>query len=554
MSSTYPFHRTFHLLTLLILLYILSFPSPTHALPLSPADLLSPDSSISPSAPTVHPEAQHSPQRTRTPSPLARLGRRQHLREAPRRLQRGRRSWDEDEGGDEVTEGGEAGNGGASEESWKKGEEGEGEPGVASATSWSPSTAASTGWDGTPAASSSFPSATATAAWAATSPGAVWMASPSTAAVTSPTTSMATVAWTKPSGSPPPPSSSPSDSALPFSTTPSFPYPYPSSLPSPAPVPGSASQDCALLDALYVSLGGASWVHTGGWAEAKEGEGRCCAYWGVECDEGGRVTGLDLAGNGLSGRLDKRVFGLGALGRLNLSNNALTGLLPDLFAQTPLLETVYLSSNAFSGPLPFSLLNSSVLVSLHLSNNSLTLPSTSVSAFVALEFPNAANLTALYLSHNSLSGPLGALCAPFNPRLARVVLDGNDLAGSLPDFADLVEAKVVSVAGNRLEGEVKNLGAAAGLVKLNLSNNSFTGDYPDPSSLSKLNYFNLASNAFTSPFPSTPAPPSLFSSPSGCALDPTPLPRAQCPSSAALEDPTSLASLAIEQGPEGVAE
>lgn len=172
----------------------------------------------------------------------------------------------------------------------------------------------------------------------------------------------------------------------------------------------------------------------------------------------------------------------------NLSNNALTGPLPKLFTSTPLLKTLYLDSNSLSGPLPPSLLNSSALVHLHLSNNTFTLPSPARSSPPSpLSFPSAINLQTVYLASNHLEGPL-VLSAFLNPALQKLVLDYNRLSGPLPSFADMPAATIVSMKGNRFEGEVQEFGSAKGLVKVDLSGNMLTGAYPDPSGLEHLSY------------------------------------------------------------------
>ncbi|GAA5971749.1 hypothetical protein JCM11641_001496 [Rhodosporidiobolus odoratus] len=561
-TTTQPHLHGFHLITFLALVYILASFHCASALPLSGP------TSLPPPRPSTRPLLSSSPpgnlDKRNTvpygpPAPVgahARLLARQHMRETEVKLQKRKKdygdapedSWKdddaEDDSEDDEQEGDDEDSGDSDDEeddsssSSKKGwssstTKSKGGSSTAKATSWSPSAsspaASPTAWQAYASSASPPPSwsslddprATNTAAGSWSPSSSAW------GAAASPTSS----GWWAPS-----PSSSPAaDSWGASPSAPTYASPSGASYSATSPPPGDASTDCTILDALFVSLGGSAWLNTQGWTQAQPGASECCNYYGVQCNSNGRVTALDLADNGLNGPLDQRVFGLGALGRLNMSDNALTGQLPDLFAQTPILKTVYLESNQLSGPLPTSLLQSPAITNLHLTNNTFVLPTSS-----PLAFPNAGNLSSLYLASNYLEGPLGSIGAPANPGLSKVVLDYNRLSGSLPDFAALPQAQIVSVRGNRLEGAVANLQAAANLIKLDLSSNQLSGAYPDPSPLAHLTYYGVASNSFTSPFPSTPAPPTL--SPSSCKID-NAIPSSSCPSDEALSHPDSLASI-----------
>ncbi|GAA5944410.1 uncharacterized protein JCM15063_000946 [Sporobolomyces koalae] len=295
---------------------------------------------------------------------------------------------------------------------------------------------------------------------------------------------------------------------------------------------GSSSADCAVLSALYTSLGGASpgWVNMSGWSSGSSEN--CCSWYGVTCDANGRVSALDLASNGLSGPLDNRVFSLSSLNRLNMSSNALTGAIPDAFGTTPLLSTVYLDSNLFTGPLPPSFLASSSIQYLHLSNNSLS---------GSLAFTAATNLSVLDCARNQFDGQLDV--SAHAGALTTVKLDYNKLAGNLPDLSTMPGLTSLSLKGNAFTGSVTGLGSVTNLEKFDISSNAFTGPYPDPSGLTRLITYSVAANAFTGPFPSSPAPPSLLTSiqANGCKIDAA-LPASGCPSDQVLADPKSLAA------------
>ena len=84
--------------------------------------------------------------------------------------------------------------------------------------------------------------------------------------------------------------------------------------------------DRAALRALYEESGGPGWREKDNWLD----ENNLFSTWyGVLANDGGRVTELDLAGNGLTGELTNALTALSGLERLDLSGNAgLRGELP----------------------------------------------------------------------------------------------------------------------------------------------------------------------------------------------------------------------------------
>ena len=68
-------------------------------------------------------------------------------------------------------------------------------------------------------------------------------------------------------------------------------------------------------------------------------------WHGVQADSLGRVTGLDLSGNGLAGRLPGSLFRLGQLTEFRVSGNALSGRLPWSLTRLPLQEFHYVNTD-----------------------------------------------------------------------------------------------------------------------------------------------------------------------------------------------------------------
>lgn len=95
--------------------------------------------------------------------------------------------------------------------------------------------------------------------------------------------------------------------------------------------------DVAVLTGLYRTTGGENWHRSGGW-----GEGVVLETWhGVRADSLGRAVALDLADNGLEGRVPGSLAQLTRLTELRIGGNALTGPLPLALAKLPLREFGY---------------------------------------------------------------------------------------------------------------------------------------------------------------------------------------------------------------------
>ena len=87
---------------------------------------------------------------------------------------------------------------------------------------------------------------------------------------------------------------------------------------------GSAATDRAALEALYDATGGPGWTDSTNWnTSAPIGE-----WFGVSTDAAGRVTGLNLRGNDLTGSIPPGLGNLANLESLYLHLNALTGPIP----------------------------------------------------------------------------------------------------------------------------------------------------------------------------------------------------------------------------------
>ena len=184
--------------------------------------------------------------------------------------------------------------------------------------------------------------------------------------------------------------------------------------------------------ALYNATGGANWKSNDNWLS----EEPLSTWHGVEVDNNGRVTGLSLPNNSLSGTIPD-LSGLTKLTELYLNTNSLSGSIPDLSALTD-LTLLALSTNELSGTIP-DLSALTDLEGLFLFNNQLSGSFPDLSALT--------NLTHLYLEHNQLSGTVPAQRLPIKARY--LSLSQNKLSGPLPAVSLLTDLMVLSLTNNQ---------------------------------------------------------------------------------------------------------
>ena len=183
---------------------------------------------------------------------------------------------------------------------------------------------------------------------------------------------------------------------------------------------GNAAADRAALEALYDATGGPGWTDRTNWNTAAPiGE-----WFGVTIDAAGRVTRLELPGNGLTGPIPDALGNLVNLGVLNLGGNALTGPIPSELGRLVNLEELGLWDNELTGPVPAWLGNLTGFQSLDLGGNALTGP-------IPSELERLVNLEWLGLGDNELTGPIPAELGNL-ANLESLVLSWNPLSGTLP--------------------------------------------------------------------------------------------------------------------------
>ena len=157
------------------------------------------------------------------------------------------------------------------------------------------------------------------------------------------------------------------------------------------------SPDRDILISLYHSMDGPNWKDNTNWlSEDRHVDG----WFGVNTDEEGRVTSLNLGGNNLHGQVPAQLAQLAKLKGLSLEDNRLTGLIPPELGQLSSLTVIYLFDNQLTGPIPLELGRLVNLIHLCLNGNQLA-------GTIPPELGGLSNLKWLHLHFNTnLSGAL----------------------------------------------------------------------------------------------------------------------------------------------------
>ncbi len=279
---------------------------------------------------------------------------------------------------------------------------------------------------------------------------------------------------------------------------------------------GSPSGDRDALAALFGAAGGPDWEDNTKWlSDAPLGE-----WHGVTTDANGRVIGLDLSGNGLSGEIPPQLGDLSNLELLLLDNNQLTGEIPPELGSLTRLRELFLGGNRLSGEIPAALGRLRLLQVLGLSLNQLT-------GEIPPDLGNLPSLQLVLLAGNRLVGCIPArwrnvegdvdemgllFCGGASDRDALVAL--YDATRGAEDWIDSTnwlsdaplgewhgvttdaDGRVIGLdlSSNQVNGEIPAaLGSLSDLQALDLSDNWLSGEIPAAlGSLSNLQELDLS--------------------------------------------------------------
>ncbi|WVZ67376.1 hypothetical protein U9M48_016463 [Paspalum notatum var. saurae] len=213
-----------------------------------------------------------------------------------------------------------------------------------------------------------------------------------------------------------------------------------------------------------------------------------------------KLAELHLRGNSLSGSIPGALFDVG-IETLDVSSNALLGVLPSPSSSgTRLAETLQwldLSGNQLTGAIPTEMALFPRLRYLNLSRNGLRTQ-------LPPELGTLRNLTVLDVRSTGLYGAIPAGLCESAGSLAVLQLDGNNLAGPIPDsigncsslyllslghngltgpipagISELKKLEILRLEYNNLSGEIPaQLGGLENLLAVNISHNRLVGRLP----------------------------------------------------------------------------
>lgn len=187
-------------------------------------------------------------------------------------------------------------------------------------------------------------------------------------------------------------------------------------------------QRYALL-VLHFGTDGGAWTNTAGWVTQSE----ACEDWhGVLC-ENSLVTGIDLDGNNLDGKIPEDFCLMNRLKFLRLSGNKVKP--PSCFSRLSELQELDFRSNDYAGELPIGLYAIISLTSLELSDNEFVGSIDVLFPEVKSSGPIFPNLLTLNLANNNLSGEIPESSLRRLRSLDKLILNGNpQLSGSLNEM------------------------------------------------------------------------------------------------------------------------
>ncbi len=284
----------------------------------------------------------------------------------------------------------------------------------------------------------------------------------------------------------------------------------------------AVTEDRGALMTLFDATRGDGWVSKDNWG----GDQPLSAWFGVSIGSDGRVTGLELASNGLGGELPPELGKLTRLKTLHLQHNRNLGYsippglgklrdleslnlegslrlrspVPPELGRLTKLKHLNLRNTDFSDPLPPELGNLSSLESLVLGHDRLDSP-------LPPWLGRLSNLESLHISYSGMTGPippeLGNLV-----KLKELFLYDVVLVDSLPPgFGNLVHLETVTFVHTGLIGslppEIGNLSKLESLILINDPIvTGLTGEIPpELGELDNLRYLDLSRNRLSGAIP-----------------------------------------------------
>eukprot|EP00548_Thalassiothrix_antarctica_P005946 CAMPEP_0194147756 /NCGR_PEP_ID=MMETSP0152-20130528/27565_1 /TAXON_ID=1049557 /ORGANISM="Thalassiothrix antarctica, Strain L6-D1" /LENGTH=1116 /DNA_ID=CAMNT_0038848801 /DNA_START=119 /DNA_END=3469 /DNA_ORIENTATION=- len=203
--------------------------------------------------------------------------------------------------------------------------------------------------------------------------------------------------------------------------------------------------DKRALRSLYLETGGDHWHKNNGWLE--DGVD-VCDWFGITCYENdiqysGRVKIIDLANNGLIGRVPESIYAMNALTKINLSWNRIVFQFSSLSKSTSLhiLNIGHTDTTSFEG------IEEGNSFFKYFMADHLGLDGT-----IPKEILGNTHLRVLSLANCGITGTIGTEIGALKD-LEELYLWGNNLRGSIPDeVAELKNLEILTLAKNQFTG------------------------------------------------------------------------------------------------------
>lgn len=258
------------------------------------------------------------------------------------------------------------------------------------------------------------------------------------------------------------------------------------------------STDVAALERLFESAGGDDWTVSDGWL----GGPALMDWHGVVADSLGRVTSLDLNGNGLVGRLPASLASLGSLSELRVAGNALSGPLPQSFTQLRLSEFVYDGTDICAPGGSFQTWLSNIPVH---HGPEIRCPPLSDREILTVLYDATGGVDWPNQDGWLTEAPLGdwhGVAVDDDGQVVGLTLRQNELVGSIPpELGGLTNLRSLDLSGNLLNGSVPlALGNLSNLLTLDLGANRLSGRVPSAlGRIKELEHLSLWGNEFSGP-------------------------------------------------------
>ena len=259
--------------------------------------------------------------------------------------------------------------------------------------------------------------------------------------------------------------------------------------------------DVAALKLLYETAGGTGWTNATGWP----GDGAVEEWHGVTADSVGRVLSLDLADNGLNGRLPPTMGNLSEMSALRIGDNDLSGRLPGTLVDVPLRELRYADTNLCTPTEEWFQAWLNGIQSYQGTGSECAPVSERETLEILYELTNGASWSANqnWLTDAPLSEWYG-VTTDDQGDVTQLSLPGNRLSGPIPrELGELENLGLLWLHQNDLSGSIPpELGNLTNLAMLILWSNDLSG--PIPPELGKLDnmwYADLRANGFTGAIP-----------------------------------------------------